>query len=302
MSDRFFPIKSSLQKITSAKKLPVLRFCLSQTHVRPVFLGETLISKKMSIALLLCATLLLIVAGLLMGPIPQPQLYHDFADQRSWLGITNGWNVLSNIGFAFAGLWGLLLLVPPQKIHFIDIRERWLWIGVSIGFILTAIGSAYYHLAPDNTRLVWDRLPMTIIFMSFSAALISERINIRLGLWLWPILLGIGFFSVLHWRASELREMSDLRLYLGVQVFTVLVTLIMLFTRSPYTRNADLATVIILFALARLFEIYDHEIFLLTGDIIGGHTLKHLAGAMAGIWIIRMLKTRIIKRGNLHED
>lgn len=255
---------------------------------------KQVVSKKISITLLVCVTVLTIVIGLLLRPIPQPQTYHNFADQRSWLGVANAWNVLSNISFALAGIWGLLLLFSPGRVQFIDNRERWLWIGFSIGLILTAVGSGYYHLAPDNFRLVWDRLPMTIVFMSFVAALISERINIYVGLWLWPVLLGIGFYSVLLWHASELRGIGDLRFYVGVQEFTVLVMLVMLLTPSPYNRNWDLAIVVMFYGLARLFEMFDHQIYIFTGDIISGHTLKHLAAAMAGVWLIRMIWKRKI--------
>lgn len=253
-----------------------------------------MISKKASIGLLLCAIALIVVVGLLFGPIPQPEAYHNFADQRNWLGVANAWNVFSNILFALAGIWGLFLLFSPERVKFTDHRERWLWVGVSIGLILTAIGSSYYHLAPDNARLVWDRLPMTIIFMSYVAALISERIDVRLGLWLWPLLLGLGFYSVLAWHASDLRGINDLRFYLGIQALAVLVTLVMLLTRSPYTRTWDLAIVVILFGIARFFEFSDHEIFELTRGIISGHTLKHLAAALAGIWLIRMIWKRKI--------
>lgn len=253
-----------------------------------------MVSKKTSIILLVVIPLLLIVLGLLIGPIPQPQSYHNFADQRNWLGVTNGWNVLSNILIALAGIWGLFLLFSPGRVQFIDNRERWLWMGVSIGLILTAVGSGYYHLAPDNYRLVWDRLSMTIVFMSYVAALISERINICLGLWLWPVLLGIGFYSVLQWQASELHGVGDLRFYLGVQVFTILVTLVMLLTPSPYNRSLDLVVVLMLFGLARLFEMFDHQVFMFTRGLISGHTLKHLTVAMAGIWLIRMIWRRKI--------
>ena len=253
-----------------------------------------MISKKISISLLLGIAALVVVVGLLLKPIPQPQAYHHFADQRSWFGITNAWNVLSNIPFALGGFWGLYLLFTPGKVHFIDNRERWLWIGVSIGLILTSIGSSYYHLSPDNSRLVWDRLPMTIVFMSYVAALISEKINIRLGLFLWPVMLGLGILSVLLWQASEQRGFGDLRFYLGIQEFTILATIVMVLTPSSYTRNSDLVVVIILYALAVLFEVSDHQIYKLSDGAVSGHTLKHISASMAGIWLIRMIWKRKI--------
>lgn len=251
-------------------------------------------SNKAHALLLAVLTLLIFAIGLTTVPIPQPQAYHNFADQRSFLGIANAWNVLSNIPFAIVGIWGIFLLLSPKKVQFIDDRERWPWVGVSIGLILTAIGSSYYHLEPNNYSLVWDRLPMTILFLSFAAALVTERINVRFGLWLWPALLIIGFYSVLHWYATEQRGMGDLRIYLGVQVFTAVVALVMLIAPSPYNRNGDLAVVLLLFGLAHLFEVNDQQVAILTENRISGHTLKHFAGALAGFWLIRMIWKRKI--------
>jgi hypothetical protein len=236
----------------------------------------------------------MVIIGMLFNPIPQPEAFHNFADQRSWLGITNAWNVLSNILFAFTGVWGLFLLFTPGKLKFIDNRERWLWIAVSIGLLLTAIGSSYYHLAPNNFRLVFDRLPMTFVFMSYAAALISERINITLGLCLWPLLAFLGFVSVLYWHATEWRGAGDLRFYLGIQLFAILTTLVMLLTPSHYTRAWDLAIVILLYGAAILVERLDHQIYMFTGNFISGHTLKHLLAGLAGLWLIRMISTRKI--------
>lgn len=260
-------------------------------------------SKKTSVILLAVLTLLIFAIGLAIGPIPQPQSYHNFADQRSFLNIANAWNVLSNIPFAIAGIWGIFLLLSTGKIQFMDERERWPWVGVSIGLILTAIGSGYYHLAPDDSRLVWDRLAMTVFFMSFVAALITERINIRLGLWLLPGLLLIGFYSVLHWYAGEQHEMGDLRIYLGLQIFTIAVVLVMMTVPSPYDRSGDLAVILLLFGLARLFEIYDRQVAGLTENWTSGHTLKHFAGALAGIWLIRMIwKRKIVHKSKTREQ
>jgi hypothetical protein len=49
-------------------------------------------------------TLLLL---LFLPPIPQPQDYHQFADQRTLLGVPNFWNVVSNLPFVLVGAWGL---------------------------------------------------------------------------------------------------------------------------------------------------------------------------------------------------
>ena len=44
---------------------------------------------------------------LLVPPIPQSQIYHGFADQRTLFGIPNFWNVVSNLPFVLVGAAGL---------------------------------------------------------------------------------------------------------------------------------------------------------------------------------------------------
>src|SRR5436190_1533809 len=114
--------------------------------------------------------------------IQQDQLYHAFADQRTLLGIPHFWNVVSNLPFAVVGVMGLL--------KFRDVASRTLFFGV----LLVTFGSAYYHLAPDDARLVWDRLPMTVAFMALLA------IALRLRTWGLMALVAFGIASVGWWK------------------------------------------------------------------------------------------------------
>ena len=57
--------------------------------------------------LLAVVTLVTVVALLRHGPIPQDPAYHAFADTRRIAGIPNFWNVVSNLPFLLAGLYGL---------------------------------------------------------------------------------------------------------------------------------------------------------------------------------------------------
>lgn len=121
-----------------------------------------MISQRASLGLLLTLTVIVALVFFLLQRIPQPQAYHLFADRRSFLGIPNFGDVVSNLPFALLGLWGLafLLRANPNRItgQFLDQRERWPYLFVFAGLLLTAFGSSYYHLDPNNTRLVWDRL------------------------------------------------------------------------------------------------------------------------------------------------
>ena len=163
-----------------------------------------MISRRAGIYLLSALTIAVVMAGLLVPRTAQPLSYHQFADERRWLGLPNFPDVASNIVFAAAGLAGLWYLSGRSGgAQFIDPREKCFYVFFFLGLLLTAFGSSYYHLAPDNARLVWDRLPMTVVFMSLVAAVIAERISVPAGLGLLPVLLGMGIASVLEWYASE---------------------------------------------------------------------------------------------------
>lgn len=254
-----------------------------------------MISRRASLWLLMILTAAVVMVCCMMPRIPQPLTYHQFADRRSFLGIPNFGDVVSNLPFAVIGAWGIAFVLQSRRKRdhraFVDEWEQWPYLFAFIGLLLTAFGSSYYHLAPDNARLVWDRLPMTITFMSMVSAVIAERISVRLGIWLLPVLLVIGPASVLQWYWSEIRGAGDLRFYAAVQAYSALVILMALFFPRRYTRTGDFGLVIGFYALAKLLELLDKPIFEAT-RVVSGHTLKHLAAAAAGYCILRMLQER----------
>jgi len=250
-----------------------------------------MLSRSKAPLLLVAVAALIAIIALVVPPIPQPLAYHNFADHRSWLDIPNFGDVASNLPFAIIGLWGLVSLFTPRKATFSNAKERWPYAVLFAGLILTAFGSAYYHLAPDNARLVWDRIPIMIAFMALPAAVISERASLPAGLALLPVMELVGIASVLVWRTGELQGRGDLRFYATMQVYAILVLLLMLLVQPRYTRSPDLAVVVGLYAVAKILEESDRQIFAL-GHIVSGHTLKHLVAAAAGYWILRMLTKR----------
>src|SRR5207245_1561492 len=118
-----------------------------------------------------------------------------FADERTLLGMPNCLNVVSNVPFVFIGVWGLWWIGhngTTSAAAFREPSERWPFVLLFFGVTLTGFGSSYYHWQPDNDRLVWDRLPMSIAFMSFFASTIAERINPKAGLLLLLPLVALG--------------------------------------------------------------------------------------------------------------
>src|SRR5687767_14634303 len=174
------------------------------------------------------AVLVVIVAAIVafvVPPVPQSLAYHHMADERAWLGIPNALNVLSNLPFAIVGLLGLSAIAASP---FRDPWERWAYVALFGGVALTAAGSSYYHLAPDNARLVWDRLPMTIGFMGLVAAMMDERVKRGLAARLLVPLLLVGASSVAWWAWTESRGAGDLRLYGLVQFGSLAVVSLLL--------------------------------------------------------------------------
>lgn len=228
------------------------------------------------------------------APIPQPQSYHDFADRREFFGIPNFFDVVSNLPFLLIGLWGAALVLRRAALSetFITPAERWPYFILFLGVVLTCFGSGYYHLAPDNARLVWDRLPMTLGFMSLLAAVMAERIHLKLGLRSLAPLLVLGLASVVEWHWSEQRGEGDLRFYLMVQFFPLLAIPLLLALLPPrYTLGNYFIVALGFYGLAKVFEFFDREIFAL-GGVVSGHTLKHLTAAAAIWWLLRMLMKR----------
>jgi hypothetical protein len=223
------------------------------------------------------------VAVALYGPIAQPPGYHAFADGRYVWGVSNFWNVVSSIPLLIVGLAGAAELVrhKPQGL-LVSLRTAYLLFFV--GAVLVAIGSAYYHFAPTDQSLVWDRLPMTIAFMTFFAIIIGEHISPRLGRLLLYPLLALGLFSVVYWYFTEEAGHGDLRLYIIVQYLPmILIPFILLFLASRLSHVWMIWAVLGAYGLAKLLEVADAPVFSLS-HAVSGHTLKHLAAAL-GVYV-----------------
>lgn len=227
-------------------------------------------------------------------PIPQPPAYHLFADQRAFLGVPNFLDVVSNVLFLAVGAWGLLVVrrLPLGPTTLREAWERWPYVALFGGVALTAAGSIFYHLEPNNARLVWDRLPMTVGFMGLLAAMLAERVGIPFARRAFVPLLLLGAASVLYWYWTELRGAGDLRPYLLVQFGSLLLLPLVVVlhpARGPGARY--LVAGLVSYAVAKGLEMADAAIFS-AGHLVSGHTLKHLAAAAAVGCVVLMLKTR----------
>lgn len=237
----------------------------------------------------LLLSLLLAAAALLYGPIAQLENYHAFADQLTLLGIPHALDVLSNLGFALVALWGLWRLLPARRSA--ELAAGWpgyaLFLG---GLLLTALGSSWYHLAPDDHRLVWDRLPIALASAGLLAGVWGDcRQRRSAG---FAAVLGLAaIFGVLWWYGGALQGGGDLRPYLLLQLLTMLlIPLWQWLYRRPRGERLAFGAALGLYALAKVAELLDHPLAALL-DPLTGHTLKHLlsgaATAVVVVWLAR---------------
>lgn len=230
-------------------------------------------------------------AALLLPAMRQPLEYHAFADQREAYGIHNVLDVASNIGFLIVGIAGLIAVLGDGA-RFESRSERLPYALFFAGTLLTAIGSSYYHLAPENERLFWDRLPMTIAFMSLISSQVVDRIERRAGLALLGPLLLLGALSVFYWRATERMGVGNVLPYGILQAYSVAVLLLLTLLRpSRYTRGSDVYWALALYLASKVLETFDAQV-LSVGGLVSGHTLKHLAAAGAAAAVYHMLVHR----------
>jgi hypothetical protein len=248
---------------------------------------------KMKVLLLLLCALAAFIVMFILKPVPQDSAYHQFADQRNIAGIPNFFNVLSNLPFLFVGAYGLKKVkssIAPSPINY-------MYSVLFLGIFLVSFGSAFYHYRPDNYSLVYDRLPMTLVFMAFLSSIIAGWIDIKAGTRLLVPLLLLGTSSVIYWYYSELKGKGDLRFYAFIQYFPILIiSLIFLLFKKPENNKGLflLVWVIVWYLAAKLLEALDRSIYTFT-NVISGHSLKHIAAAIATWYIVKFFELKYVK-------
>lgn len=227
---------------------------------------------------------------ILTPSIPQSQDYHNFADHRNFFGIPNALNVISNFPFLVIGLIGLVLCHHGNYFNLSLQGEVWGWTCFYVGVAAVAVGSSYYHLKPDDARLVWDRLPMTVAFTSIIAIFIIERVDERKGMIsILPLVLA-GIISIVYWRFFD-----DLRPYALIQFVPCIAIPLMAILLPPmYTHSTYWLWAAGFYLLAKVLEATDEVIYKWTHHIVSGHTLKHLSAAMVPVFLTFMLAKRTV--------
>ncbi len=234
--------------------------------------------------------------GWLVPPIAQDPTYHQFADTRRVLGIPNFWNVVTNLGFILVGLRGLGRLHDGGTSGVLPELRRVYYV-LFAALVLVGFGSAWYHLDPNNTTLVYDRLPIAFISMALLCVFVGEHVAPALGRDLLPPLLLVGAGSVIYWQLTEQSGHGDLRFYLLVQGVSIVLAPLLLWTRPSQLDRAGVLWIPVLgYALALGCDRADAWIYSF-GHVLSGHALKHLVAALglsALLWAID--NRRILRR------
>lgn len=229
--------------------------------------------------LLLGALLLLLLAAIFGPSVAQPAHHHDFADQRAWGAIPCALDVLSNLPFALWGLAGLACLAWHSRMSTpaAGLAQRGLATLFFAGLLLTAAASAFYHWQPDDAGLAIDRLGMVLAFAGLIGLAGSDRISSRAGLALGGMVLGLGPLGVWVWAASGNVLPWVLLQFGGMALVLWLACLAPL----PGALAIRWGLVILVYAVAKLFEQADALVFVWSSGVVSGHSLKHVVASCA---------------------
>lgn len=248
------------------------------------------LSRREGFLLAACAVLML--AAVLAPAVPGHLHSHGFADPRPWLGIPCAMDVLSNLGFALMGVWGLACLARGA-VRGADGVPRAAWPRDAVacaalffgGLVLTSAGSAWYHWQPDDAGLVWDRAAMAVAFAGMLGLAAGSRISGRAALVLAGFSLAAGLVAVVVWHTG-----GNLLPWIVLQFGGMALVLGLACLRAqPGALSLPLAVVIVIYALAKLLELADHEVFAATAGWVSGHSLKHLVASFAAVPVLYAL-------------
>ncbi len=231
-----------------------------------------------------------VVILLIIGPIAQKQDYHNFIDSRMFFEIPNFMDVITNLPFLFIGIAGLIVVfnsVSKNKVL------KKICFTLFFGFVLLSFGSGYYHYIPSDFSLVFDRIPIAVIFMSFFSIFIYDYIGKSSGIRAFYWFNAIGIISVIYWYLAEITGNGDLRLYALVQFYPLIaIPLILMINKDTFNYTREVVFIFIAFGVAKLAEGLDEEIYSLMG-FISGHSLKHVFMTLAGIFLVFMIRKRL---------
>lgn len=215
--------------------------------------------------------------------LSQEQAYHQFADTRTLWGVANAMNTLSNLAFIVVGGAGLALMRKQAGSGQRTTSARSAMTALFfLGLVATGAGSAWYHIQamPNDAALAFDRYGMVLAFAGILGLAAADRVSENAGRMLGAVALLAGPLAIWWWVRC-----GDLAPYATLQFGGILALVLMLFWRGQ-SAGPNWGMLLACYALAKVLEAADAQVWTLTVHTISGHTLKHLAAACAGIAVI----------------
>ena len=238
---------------------------------------------------LAAAALVLCALALCLPAISVPASYHAFADQVAWGVLPHARDVLSNAAFVGAGL--MLLWQSRRYGADGDAAQKQMQLAVRVaawGLMAAGLCSAIYHLQPDARGLALDRVGMSVAFAGVLGILVADRLAHMRVL---PVMAGGLLLGVASAVGDLLHDnMTPWMLYqAGI---SALILVLPWLTRSRAGQGASYRSsllgiawwqVLAFYAAAKLCEWGDQALWQWTGQLISGHSAKHLVAA-AAVW------------------
>ncbi len=203
---------------------------------------------------------------------------HPFVDARSWCGIPNTLDVLSNLPILGVGLWGV------GRIHRLlpnaSLARRPAMLAFA-GLVLTWVGSSVYHWHPVPETLVLDRLGMAVTFAGVLGWAVAERLQV---VWAFRFALCVmvagGMSAALPVWSGQVTPWAVLQ-FGGLALVLAHAALTVSEGADRWTFKSPWLALVGFYVVAKWVEMQDEQIFLWTHQRLAGHTLKHLAAACA---------------------
>ena len=219
------------------------------------------------------------VVAIAVRPIVRTPAFHDYADARTWLAIPHAGDVLSNLPF--------LVVAALAALRLRGSRDGFAYLACA-GVALIGVGSAGYHLAPNDPTLALDWLPIVLALAWITAAVVADRRGARAG----HVALALGtllaFASVAIWYlGGGTTGGGDMTAYVTVQLAGVTIPLAIALSSPGRIPALPLAVALAGFLLARVLAARDAQLLEAIG--ISGHSLKHVAAALAAGLALRAI-------------
>ncbi len=208
---------------------------------------------------------------------------HPFVDARVLWGIPNALDVLSNLAFIPMGLWGLWSLHRAPDVQRATRQSATVFF---VGLLLTYLSSSAYHWAPSAWGLALDRAGMAVAFAGVLGLAAAERVSLRVAPWVWGGVAAAGLLAIL------LNYTAGVMAPWAVVQFGGMAVVLWAATQPAQTGALGIrwGVLIVIYIVAKLFELGDDTVFHATGELMSGHSLKHIVASLAALPVINALR------------